>query len=55
MRIAYISDLHSNIQAIEALEKDLKHKNIDEIRCLGDIVGYGAKPKERRMDCGSIR
>ncbi len=46
MRIAYISDLHSNIQAIDALEKDLKNRNIDEIRCLGDIVGYGARPKE---------
>ncbi len=46
MRIAYISDLHSNIQAVEALEKDLKEKRIDEIRCLGDIVGYGARPKE---------
>lgn len=46
MRIAYISDLHSNIYAVESLEKDLKKENIDEIRCLGDIVGYGANPKE---------
>ncbi len=46
MRIAYISDIHSNIQAVEALEKDLKIRTVDEIRCLGDIVGYGAKPKE---------
>ncbi len=46
MRIAYISDLHSNFFAIEALEKDLKNQGIDEIRCLGDILNFGSKPVE---------
>ncbi len=46
MRIAYISDLHSNFFAIEALEKDLKTQGIDEIRCLGDILNFGSKPVE---------
>lgn len=46
MRIAFISDLHSNIYAVESLEKDLKKRDVDKIICLGDIVGYGANPVE---------
>jgi predicted phosphodiesterase len=46
MRIAYISDLHSNFFAVEALEKDLKSQGVDEIRCLGDILNFGSKPVE---------
>ncbi|WP_457641392.1 metallophosphoesterase family protein [Persephonella sp.] len=46
MRIAYISDLHGNIHAVEALERDLKNEKVDEIRCLGDILNFGANPKE---------
>jgi predicted phosphodiesterase len=46
MRIVFISDLHSNIYAVEALDKELKSKSYDYIYCLGDIVGYGANPKE---------
>jgi predicted phosphodiesterase len=46
MRVVFISDLHSNIYAVEALDKELKNKGYDYIYCLGDIVGYGANPKE---------
>jgi len=46
MRIAYISDIHSNFFAIESLEKDLKNEGVDEIRCLGDILNFGSKPVE---------
>ena len=46
MRIAYISDLHANIFALEALEKDIKSQGIDEIRCLGDILNFGTRPVE---------
>ncbi|MFH1856324.1 MAG: metallophosphoesterase family protein [Candidatus Omnitrophota bacterium] len=44
MRYAIFADVHSNIEAMEAVENTLKNKNIDEYFCLGDIVGYGAKP-----------
>ncbi len=58
MRIAYISDLHSNIFAVEALEKDLKNQGIDEIRCLGDILNFGSHPIETlnwvRENCSII-
>ncbi|RMD45174.1 MAG: metallophosphoesterase, partial [Aquificota bacterium] len=46
MRIAYISDLHSNFFAVESLEKDLKEQGVDEIRCLGDILNFGSRPIE---------
>ncbi len=46
MRIVFISDIHSNIYALESLEKDLKNRSYDFIYCLGDIVGYGANPIE---------
>jgi predicted phosphodiesterase len=44
MRYAIISDIHSNIQALEKAFKDFETENIDEIICLGDVVGYNAKP-----------
>lgn len=46
MKIALISDIHANIEALEAVLADIKKKKVDEILCLGDIVGYGANPNE---------
>ncbi len=46
MRIAIISDIHSNIYALEALEKSLKKQHIDKVYNLGDILGYNANPRE---------
>lgn len=46
MRIAIISDIHSNLEALEKTLEIIKQKTIDEIICLGDIVGYGANPNE---------
>ena len=40
-RIALIADLHGNLPAVEALEQDLNARSVDEIWCLGDIVGKG--------------
>lgn len=45
-RIALISDIHGNIDALEAVLEDIGRQRIDEILCLGDIVGYGAAPAE---------
>ncbi|MFP4163974.1 MAG: metallophosphoesterase family protein [Chitinispirillaceae bacterium] len=46
MRFAFISDIHANLEALESVIEDIGKKNIDEIICLGDIVGYGANPNE---------
>jgi len=43
---AIISDIHSNLEALEAVLADIDARGIREIVCLGDIVGYGANPKE---------
>lgn len=40
-RIALIADLHGNLPATMALEKDLKRRGLTDIWCLGDIVGKG--------------
>jgi diadenosine tetraphosphatase ApaH/serine/threonine PP2A family protein phosphatase len=46
MRIAIISDIHGNLEALEAVLADIEAQHIDENLCLGDIVGYGVSPNE---------
>ena len=51
---ALISDIHGNLEALEAVLADIKKKGITEIFCLGDIIGYGPNPREcidRVMSC----
>ena len=43
---AIISDIHSNIEALTTVLKDIEERGIKTIYCLGDVVGYGANPKE---------
>ena len=55
MRYAIISDLHSNIEALEAVRASIEKEDVDATVSLGDIVGYGADPVEcismlREMD-----
>ena len=44
--LAIISDIHSNLEALEAVLGDIDKRGIKRIICLGDIVGYGPDPKE---------
>ena len=46
MRIAILSDIHGNRQALESIINDIKNNNIDEIICLGDTIGMGPCPSE---------
>ena len=46
MKIAVISDIHSNIYALDAVLDDIENRNIDLIACTGDLVGYGTRPNE---------
>jgi len=46
MKIAVISDIHSNIDALESVLKDIESKHVDEIICTGDLVGYLPFPNE---------
>ncbi len=44
MRVAVLSDIHSNNDALGAVLEDVKRQGADQIWCLGDVVGYGAEP-----------
>ena len=46
MRIAVISDIHSNIYALDNVMSDIKNRNVDMVVCTGDLVGYGTRPNE---------
>ncbi|ADG67541.1 metallophosphoesterase [Planctopirus limnophila DSM 3776] len=43
---AILSDIHGNLEALEAVLADIASQGITEIYCLGDIVGYGPNPCE---------
>jgi len=60
MRIAFISDIHGNFTALQAVLADIKSQNIDQIVCLGDTVTLGPQPKEvlntlRELNCILIK
>ena len=46
MRYGIFSDIHSNLEALEAVIKAYRKEKIDKYLCLGDVVGYGANPNE---------
>ncbi len=41
---ALISDLHGNVQALEVALADAAERGAERVVCLGDVVGYGARP-----------
>jgi diadenosine tetraphosphatase ApaH/serine/threonine PP2A family protein phosphatase len=46
MRVAVISDVHANYQALEAVLNEIDAERVDAVWCLGDTVGYGPRPNE---------
>src|SRR5215470_505961 len=46
MRAAVVSDIHSNLHALEAVLAAIETEAPDELWCLGDLVGYGPRPNE---------
>jgi putative phosphoesterase len=45
-RVAFISDLHANVVALDAVLADIDRLGVDAIVCLGDIVDLGPQPRE---------
>ena len=46
MKLALISDIHANLEALQAVRDDLRARPHDAVYCLGDIIGYGPNPCE---------
>jgi diadenosine tetraphosphatase ApaH/serine/threonine PP2A family protein phosphatase len=44
LKVALISDIHSNLEALETALQEIDKRDIRHIYCLGDVVGYGADP-----------
>ena len=59
LRYAIVSDIHANLEGLEAVLKDAQEQKCTHYVCLGDIVGYGPNPNEclnliRSLDCPVI-
>jgi len=59
VRYGIISDIHSNLAALQRVLTALSDQDIDRYLCLGDIVGYAARPNEccemiRDLDCLAV-
>jgi diadenosine tetraphosphatase ApaH/serine/threonine PP2A family protein phosphatase len=46
VKVALLSDVHGNLPAFRAVLEEVEDLQVDEIWCLGDLVGYGAQPDE---------
>lgn len=60
MRFAIFSDIHANLEAMEAVLADANQRKCTHFACLGDVVGYNASPHEcvervRAMDCPIVK
>lgn len=53
MRVAVISDIHSNYDALQAVLSEIRP--YDALICLGDLVGYGAQPNEVVSELRSLK
>ncbi len=45
-KFAIVSDIHGNLEALNSVMDDIRSQGVDEIVCLGDVVGYGPFPRE---------
>ena len=43
---AIVSDIHSNLAALQAVLEDIRGRGVTEVCCLGDVIGYGPEPGE---------
>jgi predicted phosphodiesterase len=46
MKFAIIADIHANLEALQVVLADIKEQKCTHYACVGDVVGYGANPKE---------
>ena len=53
MKYAVIADIHANLEAFEVVLADAREQKCTHYCCVGDVVGYGANPKQC-LDIGGI-
>jgi len=46
LRLAIFGDIHANLEALQACLREMERDRVDRYLCIGDLVGYGADPKE---------
>lgn len=46
MRVAIVSDIHANLEALQATLQQIATQHVNRIVCLGDVVGYNTNPAE---------
>lgn len=46
MKVAVLSDIHGNLEALKATLNDIKKRNVDKVICLGDIIARGHHPRQ---------
>lgn len=59
MKYAILSDIHGNLEALQAVLQDAKQQGCTHYVCLGDIVGYGPNPREclqmiQELNCPTV-
>lgn len=45
MKVAVLSDIHGNFQALESVMEDVKANNCEQVFCLGDLAMAGPQPR----------
>ncbi len=60
MRFAILSDIHANLEALEAVLVDARAQACTHFVCLGDVVGYNANPSEcvkliQELECPVVK
>jgi predicted phosphodiesterase len=60
MRFAIISDIHANLEALQAVLQDAEEQQCTHFICLGDVVGYNANPHEcveriQALECPTVK
>ncbi len=46
MKLALIADIHGNLFALDAILEDIRHRQIEQVLCLGDVASGGPQPCE---------
>ena len=60
MRYAILSDIHANLEALDAVLADARAQSCTHFVCLGDVVGYNANPSEcvqriQELECPVVK